>query len=46
MDLIGHPMPIPLQELFMGEAIIGGEHGVRRFIGALALPAARTEASP
>jgi hypothetical protein len=43
MELIGHPMPMPLQELFMGEAVIGGERGVRRFIDWLALPAARTE---
>lgn len=44
MELIGHPLPMPLQQLFMGEAMIGGEQGVRRFIDGLALPAARTEA--
>jgi len=46
MELIGHPLPMPLQQLFMGEAIIGREQGVRRFIDGLVLPAARTETAP
>ena len=46
MELIGHPLGPELTMLAMGEAVIGGERGVRRFIDGLALPAARTEAAP
>jgi hypothetical protein len=45
MQLMGIPLNPDLYMLLMGEAMIGGEQGVRRFIGGLTLGAVDREAS-